>query len=320
MTPFATLRACGSIAALALTAAIAAHAQPVETSGSWAYKSPLPGSWTEIVAVAAAGKLYAFSANFPQRSDVEEYDPATDQWRYRAPMPLGLDHVGATVLGGKIYIVGGFTNNRHQGVNNSVFEYDPAADRWRSLAPLSGPRGSVAAAAFGGKIHAFGGRRNETDVVPTHEVYDPSTDSWRPAAPLPRGRDHMAAVTVGDKVHIVGGRFGANEDSTGLHDIYDPATDRYESGPLMPTARGGGSGTLFQGMVVYLGGEDDVRTYNENEGFDVKANRWVKLKPMPAGRHGLGVAAIGTNLYVAGGGKGRGNREMTNELLVFTMP
>jgi N-acetylneuraminic acid mutarotase len=235
-------------------------------------------------------------------------------------MPRGMDHVGAAVLDGKIYIVGGFTNNRHRDVSANVLEYDPAHDAWRTLAPLSSPRGSVAAAAIDGRIHAFGGRKNETDVVAIHEVYDPKANTWSPAPPLPKGRDHMAAVPVDGKIHVVGGRFGANEDSTGLHDIFDPATGTWTSGPLMPTPRGGGSGTLYRGMIVYLGGEDDSRAYNENEGFDVKAGRWVTLAPMPTGRHGVGVAAIGDNLYVAGGGRSRGNREVTNELSVFALP
>jgi len=308
--------------ALALMAAIAAsaHSQGAGPLGGWTTKAPLPSTWTEIVAVAANEKLYAFSGGFPAKSDVEVYNPRSDKWQLLNPMPLGMDHIGTAVLDGKIYIVGGFTSNRHQQVNDSVFEYNPASDQWRKLASMSGPRGSVAAAAADGKIHAFGGRKNETDVVAIHEVYDPQTNTWTLAPPLPRGRDHMAAVTVGGKIHVVGGRFGANEDSTGLHDIYDPVTQIWTSGPLMPTPRGGGSGTLFQGMVVYLGGEDDKRAYDENEGFDVKANRWVSLARMPKPVHGIGVAAIGDVLYVAGGGQARGNREMTNNLLAFSMP
>jgi hypothetical protein len=53
-----------------------------------------------------------------------------------------------------------------------------------------------------------------------------------------------------------------------------------------------------------------------------KKGRWRgKLRALtPAGRHGISVAVIGRNLYVAGGGKGRGNHEVTNELLMFSMP
>jgi hypothetical protein len=107
---------------------------------------------------------------------------------------------------------------------------------------------------------------------------------------------------------------------TGLHDIYDPATDAWTSAPPVPTPRGGGAGTLFQNMIVFLGGEDDRRTYDENEAFDLKANRWFRLAPMPTGRHGFGAAAIGNTLYIATGARGVGAGNPTNELLVFQLP
>jgi hypothetical protein len=169
-------------------------------------------------------------------------------------------------------------------------------------------------------LHALGGRKNETDVVAAHQVYDPVTGRWSEAAPLPKGRDHMAAVTVNDKIHLVGGRFGANEDMTALHDIYDPATDSWTPAPPVPTPRGGGAGTLFRDMIVFLGGEDDRRTYDENEAFDLKTNRWLRLTPMPTGRHGFGAAALGDTLYVATGARGVGAGNPTAELLVFRLP
>ena len=45
------------------------------------------------------------------------------------------------------------------------------------------------------------------------------------------------------------------------------------------TARGGISGALHQGMIFVLGAEDGMRTFDENEAYDVKAMRWFKLKP-----------------------------------------
>jgi N-acetylneuraminic acid mutarotase len=279
---------------------------------------------SDTAAITVNNRIYVLGGDYSrQKYDVavnEEYDPATDRWRSRAPMPSGLNHVAATALNGKIYVVGGFTGNGHKGVSASVFAYDVAADAWQTLTPLASARGSVSATVLGGKIHAIGGRKNETDVVPIHEVYDPATGHWSAAAPLPKGRDHMAAVTVDGKIHVVGGRFGENEDMTGLHDIYDPATDAWTSAPSVPTPRGGGAGTLYQGMIVFLGGEDDKRTYSENEGFDLKTNRWLTLAPMPTGRHGFALAAVGKNLYVASGNRARGGRETTDELTVFTMP
>ncbi|HEY4407814.1 MAG TPA: kelch repeat-containing protein [Xanthobacteraceae bacterium] len=311
-------------AIMGLVFAATAQSQTPVAPGSWTVKAPLPVARNEVVAVALNDKIYVMGGSYPRQkydvADNGEYDPAVDRWRARAPMPHGLNHPGAAALNGRIYVIGGFTGSNHDGVNNGAFEYDPAADAWRALPPLEGPRGSIAVAAVAGKIHALGGRRNETDVVAAHEIYDPATGKWSEAAALPRGRDHMAAVVVEGKIHLVGGRFGANEDMTGLHDIYDPASSAWTSAPAVPTPRGGGAGTLFQGMIVFLGGEDDKRTYDENEGFDLRSNRWVRLAPMPTGRHGFGAAALGKYLYIASGAKGRGGDGPTNELLAFSLP
>jgi len=313
--------ACAAIAFPLLVA----HAQPQASApGVYTTRAALPAARNETTAAVVNGKIYVIGGNFPSKKyDVavnEEYDPAANAWRARAPMPSGLNHIGSAALNGKIYIVGGFTSNGHKGVQDKVFEYDPAADAWKTIAPLSSPRGSVAAAVVGGKLHAFGGRNDKDKVVADHEIYDPTSGKWTAGKPLPRGRDHMAAVTVGDKIHIVGGRYGANSDKSDLHEIYDPATDTYTSAPPVPTARGGGAGTLFQGMIVFLGGEDDDRGYNENEGFVLKDYRWMTLKPMPTGRHGFGLAALGSDLYIISGARSRGAQQPTDETLVFRMP
>jgi len=301
-TPSLLRRGLGfaAIAIAGLTVVATVRSQPSGASGSWTAKAPLPVARNEVAAVALNDRIYVLGGAYPRQkydvADNGEYDPAADRWRARAPLPHGLNHVGAAALNGKIYVVGGFTGSNHKSVNDGAFEYDPATDTWRALPPLPSPRGSVAVAALAGKLHALGGRKNENDVVTAHEIYDPATGKWSAAAPLPRGRDHMAAVVLEGKIHLVGGRFGANEDMTGLHDIYDPATNAWTAAPPVPTPRGGGAGTLFQGMIVFLGGEDDNRTYDENEGFELKSNRWVRLAPMPTGRHGFGAAALGKYL------------------------
>jgi hypothetical protein len=41
---------------------------------------------------------------------------------------------------------------------------------------------------------------------------------------------------------------------------------------------------------------------------------------MPGGRHGTGAAVIGKNIYVAAGSLKPGAGEVTDQLIVFTMP
>jgi N-acetylneuraminic acid mutarotase len=329
----AAASAARNAAAFGLFAGLAfvgtAHSQSSERQGTWETKSPMPAARYDVVAAATNDRIYVLGGSTTEnrrQARNEEYDPATDTWRPRAPLPSGANHVAAAVLNGKIYAIGGFTGRDHKGSLDQVFEYDPATDAWRRFAPLSTPRGSVGAAVLDGKIHAIGGRvTNDSDdwhtngVVGTHEVYDAATGKWTQAAPLPRARDHMIVDAIDGKIHAIGGRFSHNDDMADLHDVYDPATGAWTSAPPLPTARGGISGTVYRGLVLVLGGEDEKRTYVENEAYDVKMRRWLKLAPMPGGRHGHGVAAIGQTVYVIGGASQRGGRGELAEVLAFTL-
>jgi N-acetylneuraminic acid mutarotase len=291
----------------------------------------MPGVRNEVIAVAAADKIFVLGGSLRQNDYAltrnEEYDPASGAWRARAPLPCGASHMAAAVLDGNIYVIGGFTGRDHKGPVDRVFAYDIAADAWRALPSLGVPRGSIGAAGLRGKIHAVAGRvTDDSDdwhskgVVGTHEVYDPATGRWTHAAPLPTPRDHLAVVAAGGKLHAIGGRYGDNDQMSDLHDVYDPATQAWTSAAPLPTARGAIAGALYNGLILVVGGEDETRTYVENEGYDVEFRRWLKLAPMPAGRHGHGAAVVGASVYVAGGALQRGGRGATDELLAFSLP
>jgi Kelch motif len=100
----------------------------------------------------------------------------------------------------------------------------------------------------------------------------------------------------------------------------NPCANRGDPDPPLPTARGGVSGTIYKGLILVVGGEDEKRTYVENEAYDPKTGRWLKLAPLPAGRHGDGVAAVGPSAFVVGGALQRGAGDTTDQLLAFTMP
>jgi len=129
------------------------------------------------------------------------------------------------------------------------------------------------------------------------------------------------AVAVDGRIHVIGGRFSVgDEDMTDLHEIYDPATDSWSIAPPMPTPRGGISGAFHQGMIFILGAEDGMRTYDENEAYDVNAKRWFKLKRLPQKLHGSAVASVGPYLYnFAGAGKS-GSLDVTDQTLAFNLP
>jgi N-acetylneuraminic acid mutarotase len=300
------------------------QAQSPGPQGSWSSKATLPVKLSEVAVATAGGKIYVLGGSTPDVVDLplnQEYDPAIDRWRERAPLPRGLTHAGATGLNGKIYVVGAFTEAGHGGAVNLVFEYDPATDAWRTLAPLKSPRGSVGVTVLDGKIHAIGGRGTDKVTVVTHEAYDPAAGKWTELAPLPKARDHLAVVAAAGRIHAIGGRLDASSQNVDIHDIYNPATNSWQAGAPLPTPRSGVAGALYQNMIVVAGGEcRDKRTYNENEGYDLKAGRWATLSPLPAGRHGFAAVAVGPSLYFAAGALGCGGGERSDQLLAFSVP
>ena len=67
-------------------------------------------------------------------------------------------------------------------------------------------------------------------------------------------------------------------------------------------ARGGSAAAATSnGLVVSAGGEADA-TFDEVEAYDVSADRWYSLPPMPTARHGLAVVVVGTVVYTIAGG------------------
>jgi N-acetylneuraminic acid mutarotase len=258
-----------------------------------------------------------------------EYDPATDKWRQLAPMPIGLSHVGVVGLNHKLYAFGGFTSLIHANAQNAALEYDPAANTWRWLPPLSSRRGSVSAAAVDGKIHVFGGRLHDPTPVDAHDVYDPATNQWTRKAPMPLARDHMGVAVIDGKIHIVGGRTGGQTDNVSEHDVYDPAADQWTKAAPMPTARSGGAAVYYHGLLIYAGGECKKRDpnakfgggedFNENEGYDPKANTWRTLAILPSARQAFGAAAVGSAAYFPGGTLRCGGLALTDQMLVFRL-
>lgn len=303
-----------------------ASAQFPASPGTWSSAMPMPHAIAEVGAAALDGKIHVLGGSVDGRMTLAfhgEYDSATNLWRWRAPLPQELSHVGVAAMNGKVYAVGGLSSpdKVHTGAIDQVFEYDPKADSWRAIAPMKVPRAAVGVAVIDGKLHAIGGRALDLTTLGLHQVWDPAANSWSERAPLPRARDHMATLAVDGKIHVIGGRFTAPIDNTGMHDVYDPQTDTWSQAPPMPTARSGLSFGYAKGKIVVAGGECRNRaTFNEVEAFDVAANKWLTLTPLPSGRHVAGGASIGDRIYLAGGSRGCGYNDKANDLLVLTPP
>jgi hypothetical protein len=97
-------------------------------------------------------------------------------------------------------------------------------------------------------------------------------------------------------------------------------TDRWGSMPAIPSLRSSLAVTLYMGMILVVGGETTSGSLTDNEGFDLKQNRWVKLAPLPLPRHGIAGATVGEVAYFVGGAQGVGGNGTSDQLFAFTLP
>ena len=72
-------------------------------------------------------------------------------------------------------------------------------------------------------------------------------------------------------------------------------------------------------MIVSVGGEEPGGTIAEVLAYRVAERRWVQLADLPTPRHGLGVAALDSRVFVIGGGPEPGlTVSSANEVLRVT--
>jgi N-acetylneuraminic acid mutarotase len=313
-----------SIAAFLLASSAGAQGT---NQGMWAKAADMTAERTEVGVASLNGKIYVLGGGLPGLESAplaQEYDPAKGSWRDLAPIPKATSHAGVAAMNGKVYVAGGFTANVHKNPIDLFAEYDVASNQWRALAPLSSPRGSVGLVAAGGNLHVIGGRGADGKTIATHEIYDPKTGKWASAAPLPVARDHLGIIAVDDKIYIVGGRTNATVDNVGLTDVYDPSTDKWRSLAPMPTPRSSGAIAYYRGLIVYHGGEckdaSKRMTFDEYEGYDPQANRWLTLSKAPSGLHAHGAATVGNAAYFFGGTAGCGGDMPSKAVYAFKLP
>jgi N-acetylneuraminic acid mutarotase len=315
-----------SVAAIALFAMpLAAHAQAPQ--GSWSVVGQMTTSRTDIGVVETGGKIYVMGGQANGRTDspmAQEFDPANLRWRDLAPAPRGGSHVGIAAMNGKIYMAGGFLANVHKNPIDQLAEYTIATNSWKTLAPLPRPLGAAGLAAVGGKLHVIGGRGPDAKTVTYHGVYDVAAGTWSMAAPLPLARDHLGIIVEGGKIYVVGGRTDQTVDNSGQTDVYDPSTDKWQTVAPMPTKRSSGAIAVYKGQIIFFGGEcknpQTRATFDENEGYDPKTNRWTALARPPTGLHAGGFGAAANTAYFFGGNQGCGGDNPSTSVWAFKLP
>jgi hypothetical protein len=269
----------------------------VSPAGAWERIADAPTIRQEVAAAVVGGKIYVVGGLIDRAratNVVEVYDPSTDKWSSAPSLPIDVHHAMAAERDGRLYVIGGFSGSLGGAASDRVFMLD--GGRWREAPSLQRPRAAAAAVSVsGGRIFLVGGVSGNEHVAPS-EIFDGS--SWRNRRAIPSLRDHLAAATDGRLVYAIGGRRAGGH--FGTVEVYDVETDRWQKRLDMPTPRSGLGAAFVQGVVVAVGGEGP-RIFPEVEAFDAP-DRWRRFPDLAVPVHGVGVVAVGPDVYALAGG------------------
>jgi N-acetylneuraminic acid mutarotase len=182
-----------------------------------------------------------------------------------------------------------------------------AATKWQRSADLAqGSRQECGVVALDGRIFVAGGFDGSRAVVETLEAYDPGTDTWHRAARMPMPLHHPNVAGARGRLYIVGGLEQLTFTAIGITLEYDPVGDRWAAANGLPpgTQRGASAVATIGDRIYVAGGARDGVAVTDFSAYDVGANTWQVLPPLPvATEHTVGAAVNGL-FYVIGGRSG----------------
>ena len=134
--------------------------------------------------------------------------------------------------------------------------------------------------------------------------------AWREETPAPLERDGPSGVRAGHYVYLVGGIHEFDDDFVDVDSVeeverLDLRTGEWEDMPPLPRGLNHVQVAAADGDVFVLGGLTDHLSRFEPSGeswrFDVEAERWEPIAPLPTPRGAGAAVTIGDKIYVVGG-------------------
>jgi len=277
------------------------------TESFWTAGAPMPTPRTEVTAAVLRDDIYVIGG-FDESSQVTEivevYNITNNTWTKAAPLPEPLHHTAAASYNDKIYVVGGYT--APWSPSNKLFIYDPVENKWQEGNPMPTARGALNVNFINGTLYAIGGSSDRP--LNSNEAYDPSSDAWASKASMPTARHHAGSAIVDGNIFVIGGRISGSLENISINEAYDPEQDKWITNlEAMPSKRSGiaaaAASPVNSSDIYVFGGEEPSKTFNNNEKYDAKTNKWTSEPPMPTARHGLAAVYIrDEKIYVIGGG------------------
>lgn len=172
---------------------------------------------------------------------------------------------------------------------------------WHAIAPVPecGPADAV---AIGGRVYVLFANTGSLLRFDPNDAREP----WHACVPYDRKRRAYALAVADGRLFLIGG-YDERGDPSALVDAYDPHHDTWAEGwTSMLVARAHPMAAASGDTVVVCGGVRSTwyghrYATQSAELFDLSAQTWRALEPMPFRRYGGAAACAGGMLYVAGG-------------------
>jgi len=224
------------------------------------------------------------------------------KWNRLADMPTRRAGVTGGVIQDKLVLVGGIDETKRP--HDVVDTYDPKTKAWSTLDSISEPRQGIATCVRDSRLYAIGGMKENGNPSDAFHVLDMESNRWMSEPPLHSSRYATTAFLLDDSIYSMGGRVGKLPSVA--CESYDFREKRWNKLPDAPSKRVFvGSALDPKAQRIYLvGGLKHPPTdgfSNEVQAFDVRANKWEDLAPLPQKKGDLVCRFFNDKLVVAGG-------------------
>ena len=245
--------------------------------------------------------------------DLGECEPETNlasPWSEGPALAALRDEPRVGVIGDKAYLAGGVSSiDRTAGERlllsptDQLTRFDPRTETYEELAPMPEALNHVGVVVHNGDLYVLGGYADRVDAKTNDDFYryDAETDRWSQLPDLPAPRAAMAVgILDGELVMAGGARDRVPKDDTFA---YDFATREWSRLASMHSRREH-VGDVVAGDRLYVLGGRSPRSLAvaTAERFDLGADRWETLPPMPVPTGGLAAVAVGNRVIAIGGG------------------
>ena len=232
---------------------------------------------TNAAAVAFEDKIYLFGGrdHHDLVTDVEVYDPATNQWSVISQIPTPREGLAAVPVDSVIWVIGGATFQ----MNSDIVEiYNPHDNSWTTLShQLTVPRVAPVAAVVNNEVFVLGGFY--FGPLDSYERYVPG-QGWEIAGSMLYACGSSSGDVYNDQIWIVGG-----ENQSGiLADVqYKDFSGQgnWTNGPPLQTPRKKLSVVRAGNTLYAIGGK--INNHGDNVTDVVEALDLVTdIDPLPA--------------------------------------